>query len=58
MIDKFTVTYTNKDIMDKLEKIDGKLEGKATLQLVYGSYAFTFTAIIIYIIMVMLPASI
>ena len=49
---KFTVNYTNKDIMDKLDTINQKIDDKAETKLVYGSYAFTFTAVILYIVLI------
>lgn len=52
MSSEFNVKYTNKDIMDKLDAIEDKLTTKADLWLVYGSYSFTFVAIIIYIILI------
>jgi len=52
MIDgNFTVDYTTRDIMEKLEHIENKIDNKADIKLVYGSYCFTFTAIILYIVL-------
>ena len=55
----FTVTYTNKDIMDKLEDIDDKLHDvhsmakvtngsvKFHTKLIWGAYGFTFAVMIL-----------
>ena len=54
MSNTFTVEYSNKDIMDKLEAIENKIDKKADLPLVYGSYSFTFMAIIVYIVLIII----
>ena len=51
MTDKFTVEYTNKDIMDKLETIHNQViytngTVKIHTKLLYGAYVFTLTVLI------------
>ena len=42
----FIVEYTNKDIMDKLERIEDKLDGKANVETVYALYGFIATLLL------------
>jgi len=50
MTDTFTVNYTNKDIMDKLDLISQKLDYtngsvKTHTKLIYGAYGFTLSVL-------------